>query len=104
MQARQGFGLNFAHGDTGAAHAHQELPEAIVELLDVSEHAHAQMVRAVHRRRPCSAGKRSELCGRTCLLVGRPLFLTEVLRAALKVPRMIGAPRFAIFLQRQSTA
>jgi len=28
-----------------AADAHQELPEGIIELLDVSEHAHARMVR-----------------------------------------------------------
>lgn len=43
-KARQGFGFNVSGGTALAAHAHQELPEAIVQLFDVSEHAHGRMV------------------------------------------------------------
>jgi hypothetical protein len=45
QQARQDFWCDVTRGAARAAHAHQELPEAVVELLDVSEHTHWRMVR-----------------------------------------------------------
>ena len=60
-QARQCFGFDVARGAARAAHADQELPEAVIELLDVGEHPHPQMVRRAEPTRPCSVGERSEL-------------------------------------------
>jgi hypothetical protein len=57
-EARQGLGLDVTRGAARAAYTHQEQPEAIVELLDVSEHPHARMVRAVERIGPRSVGER----------------------------------------------
>jgi hypothetical protein len=64
-KARQGLWFYFAHGAARAAHAHQELPEAIVEPLDVNEDPHPRMGRMAERARPCSAGERSELYGQS---------------------------------------
>jgi hypothetical protein len=60
-QARQCLRLDVTRGAAHAAHAHQEFTKAIVELLDVSEHAHPRMVRRAGPVRPCSSGERSEL-------------------------------------------
>jgi Short C-terminal domain len=63
----QRLGLDLADKAAVADDAHQELPEAVVELLDVSEDAHLRMVRssvsgvhAVPNRRP-----HSTKCGAT---------------------------------------
>jgi hypothetical protein len=55
--------FDVARGAARAAHAHQELPETVVELLDVNEHPHPRMVRTAEPRRPFSAGEGSELYG-----------------------------------------
>jgi len=44
-----------------AAHAHQELPEAIIQPRDVSEHPHPRMVWTIEPMRPCSIGEGSKL-------------------------------------------
>ena len=44
-------------------HAHQELSEAIVQFLDVGEHAHGRMVLTRLVTRPCSARDRDALYG-----------------------------------------
>ena len=62
-QARKGLGLNVPRGAAHTVHAHEELPEAVVELLDVSEHPHTRMVRRAETAGPCSTGERSELYG-----------------------------------------
>jgi hypothetical protein len=41
-------------GAARAAHTHQELTEAVVELLDVNQDAHPRMVRRAESLRPCS--------------------------------------------------
>ena len=51
--------------DHRAAHAHQELLKAVVELLDMGEYPHPRMVRRAGLMRPCSAGERSELYGQS---------------------------------------
>ena len=61
--ARQGLGRDLAHRAASAGDPHKEVAEAVVELLDVSKHAHQQMMRVARRRRPCSAGERSGLYG-----------------------------------------
>jgi hypothetical protein len=38
-----------------ACNAHEEVTEAVIQLLDVREHAHARMVLMAGRWRPCSA-------------------------------------------------
>jgi hypothetical protein len=53
-QARQGLRLNVTRGSARAAHAYQELPEAVVQLLDVSKYPHPRMVRTTADARPCS--------------------------------------------------
>jgi len=62
-EARQGLGFDVTRGAAHAAHPHQELPETIVELFDVSEHPHPRMVRMAEPMRPCSAGERLGLYG-----------------------------------------
>jgi hypothetical protein len=52
-----------ANRSAATGYANPEMSDRIIELLDVSQHAHRRMVRAGRCRRPCSAGKRSELYG-----------------------------------------
>lgn len=59
----QRLGVDLSHGAASAAHSHEELAETVVELLDVSEHAHGRMVRTGALGRPCSAGASSDLYG-----------------------------------------
>jgi hypothetical protein len=49
-----------AQAPPDATHAHEELPEAVVELLDVREHPHPQMVWVVSSYPPCSGGECSD--------------------------------------------
>jgi len=60
-------------GTAGASDAHQELPEGVVELGDVSEHAHPRMLRMAGPASPHSAGELSGLYGIAPLPAGRPL-------------------------------
>ena len=57
-KARQGCRFDLTRGAALAPRAHQELPEAVVQLLDVSEHAHPQIVRTAASRRPCGGRNR----------------------------------------------
>jgi hypothetical protein len=60
-EARERFWLDLTASTALADHSCQELTKAIVRFLDVREHAYARMVRMAGRKRPCSAGERSEL-------------------------------------------
>ena len=62
-QARQGLGLNVSRGSAHATHAHQKLPEAVVELLDVSEHPHGHIVLRTSAVSPCSSRSAAALDG-----------------------------------------
>ena len=56
---------NIRRGAAGAVHAHQELPETVVELLDVGEHAHPVNGAGARRPGPFStaiAGRRMCFC------------------------------------------
>src|SRR5215469_11390011 len=44
-QAGEGLGLDITAGAVLADHSHQELAEAVVQSLDVSEHPYARVVR-----------------------------------------------------------
>jgi hypothetical protein len=48
--------LDVMRGAALAGDTHQELTEAVVQPLDVSEHPHPQMVRKGEPVRPCSTG------------------------------------------------
>ena len=52
-QARERLGLNLTAGAALTDDAHKKVTEAIVELLDVSEHAHGRMAEG-RLPRPCS--------------------------------------------------
>jgi hypothetical protein len=59
-----GRGLDLPDRAAVADDAHQELPEAIVQLLEVGEAAHGRMVMMASRRSPCSSSSVAALGGR----------------------------------------
>jgi hypothetical protein len=64
-EARKDLGLNLTTRAAVTNHTHQELAEAIVQFLDVREHAHERMVLTRPAARACSTGERLGLYGRS---------------------------------------
>jgi hypothetical protein len=65
QEARQGFLARCVASSALTAPTHEELPEAVVQLRDVSGHPHRRTVRMAEPLRPCSTGGSSGLDGTT---------------------------------------